>query len=113
MQSITLLLVICIFSVALASFTNELHVSTAGNDEVGTGALDSPFASLVGARNAIRALKREQGGALKQPVTVYLHPGKYFLQEPFVLEAEDSSFPDTPITYHLYCLSPISIISFI
>jgi len=61
--------------------------------------LDQPVASLVRAKDMIRELKKEQGGVLMQPVNVYLRGGRHTLDAPFVLEAQDSSHPDAPITY--------------
>ncbi len=63
---------------------------------------DGPFATLARARNAVRALKRKQGGALKQPATVFLRGGTYFLSEPFVLTPEDSGTAACPVTYAAY-----------
>jgi len=65
------------------------------------GRTDGPFASLARARDAIRELKREQGG-LKQAVTVCLRQGAYYLDEPFVLTPEDSGTAGCPITYSAY-----------
>src|SRR5690348_7863192 len=49
---------------------------------------DGPFATLTAARDAARKLKQSQGGAFKQPVTIYIRGGSYFLPEPFVLQPE-------------------------
>ncbi|MCS7193190.1 MAG: right-handed parallel beta-helix repeat-containing protein, partial [Armatimonadetes bacterium] len=51
---------------------------------------DGPFATLHRAVEAVRQLKRQQGGKLKQPVTIYLRQGFHFLREPIVLTPEDS-----------------------
>lgn len=63
---------------------------------------DGPFATLQKARDAIRKLKREQGGTLKQPVNVLLRGGTYFLSEPVVFTPEDSGTAKFPITYEAY-----------
>lgn len=60
---------------------------------------DGPFATLQCARDAIRELKRRQGGALKQPVAVCVRGGTYELSEPFALTSEDSGSADAPIAY--------------
>ena len=83
------------------------YVATDGND-AWTGTLrgpnasrtDGPFASLGRARNAIRGLKN--AGRFKEPVTVYVRGGTYFLAEPLVLTPQDSGLPDRPITYAAY-----------
>jgi parallel beta-helix repeat protein len=62
---------------------------------------NGPFATLTRARDAVRALKKRQGG-LKQPVMVYVREGTYFLSEPLVLTAEDSGTRACPVTYAAY-----------
>jgi parallel beta-helix repeat protein len=63
---------------------------------------DGPFATLERVRNAIRQLKRQQGGSLKQTVTVMIRGGTYFLTKPLELFSEDSGTEKTPITYTAY-----------
>ena len=63
---------------------------------------DGPFATLERARDAIRELKRQQGGTLKQPITVFLRGGTYFLSEPLKLTSEDSGTKKFPIIYKAY-----------
>ena len=63
---------------------------------------DGPFATLARSRDAIRELKRQQGGVLKQPVTVLLRGGTYFLTEPLIFTPEDSGTAEFPITYAAY-----------
>jgi parallel beta-helix repeat protein len=63
---------------------------------------DGPFATIARSRDAIRQLKREQGGTLKQPVTVFLRGGTYFLTEPITFSAEDSGTKECPVTYQAY-----------
>ncbi|MFN3421414.1 MAG: hypothetical protein ACK40X_06815, partial [Armatimonadota bacterium] len=50
---------------------------------------DGPFSTLHRAIEAVRQMKRQQGGKLERPVTIYLREGTYFLQEPIVLTSED------------------------
>ena len=63
---------------------------------------DGPFATLHRARDAIRELKRQQGGTLQQPITVFLRDGTYFLSEPLIFTPEDSGTPEFPVTYRAY-----------
>ena len=63
---------------------------------------DGPFATLHRAVEAVRELKRQQGGKLKQPVKIYLRAGTYFLREPVILTPEDSGGEGTPITFTAY-----------
>jgi len=74
----------------------EFHVSPSG-DARNPGTKAEPFATLQQARDAVRALK--QTGPLKAPVTVFLHGGTYFLNEPLVLTAADSGTAEYPVTY--------------
>jgi hypothetical protein len=60
---------------------------------------DGPFATLQRARDAIRFLKRQQGGALKQPVTVKMRAGTYFLNQPLLLQPEDSGTAEYPVVF--------------
>ena len=92
---------------AAVTGTATFYVSTDGNDKW-SGKLpapnrektDGPFATLVGARNAIRKLRTEQG--LKHPITVMVRGGKYYLDETVLLGPEDSGTRDQPITYQAY-----------
>ncbi len=61
---------------------------------------DGPLATLEGARDAIRALKREQ--ALTGPVEVLVRAGTYRLRRPLALEPQDSGTEAAPITYGAY-----------
>ncbi|MDZ7957610.1 MAG: right-handed parallel beta-helix repeat-containing protein [Aulosira sp. DedQUE10] len=63
---------------------------------------DGPFATLERARNAIREIKLQQGGILKQPVTVFIRGGTYFLAQPLVFTSEDSGTHKCPIIYTAY-----------
>ncbi len=63
---------------------------------------DGPLATIQRARDVIRELKHQQGGILKQPVTVLVCSGTYFLNEPLVFTPEDSGTEEFPITYKAY-----------
>ena len=83
------------------------YVSPDGNDawsgkQPASQAGDGAFATIARARDAIRELKQQQGGTLKQPVTVFLRGGTYFLQETLRFTAEDSGSKDFLITYTAY-----------
>lgn len=83
------------------------YVSPNGNDawagiEPTEKGKNGAFATIARAREAIRELKQQQGGTLKQPVTVFLREGTYFLQEPLSFTAEDSGTNDFLITYKAY-----------
>lgn len=63
---------------------------------------NGPFATLSRALDAIHDLKQEQNGLLKQPVTIYLRGGTYFLDEPLTLMPDNSGTEDCPITIEAY-----------
>lgn len=65
----------------------------------GDGSLQSPFQTLVQARDSIRA--RRQAGTLKEgeAVTVVVAPGVYPLAASFALNAEDSGTAQAPVVY--------------
>jgi hypothetical protein len=83
---------------------DQLYVAPDGND-AWTGRLaqpnsthtDGPFATLTGARDAIRQLKH--GGSLAHAVTVTIADGRYDLTNTFALDSRDSGAARTPITY--------------
>ena len=84
-----------------------LYVATDGNDAwSGTRAApvadrsDGPFATLTRASDAIRERKGRDG--LTRPITILVRGGKYYLEQPLVLRAEDSGTYEYPITYAAY-----------
>jgi len=84
------------------------YISPSGNDawsgklaEPNKAKTDGPFATLTKARDAVRELKQKQG-ELKEPVTIFLRGGIYFLEEPLSLGPEDSGSKEHPITYAAY-----------
>jgi len=81
-----------------------LYVAPGGDDrwsgslpKANAGKTDGPLATLAGARDAIRKLKAR--GGLREPITVLIAEGTYFLAEPLVLEPRDSGTAACPITY--------------
>ena len=91
------------------SETVVFYVATDGKDswsgklsEPNTERSDGPFATIMRSRDAIRELKRQQGGQLKQSVTVCIKEGTYFLTKPLVFTAIDSGTKRFPITYASY-----------
>ena len=74
----------------------ELFVSPTG-DDANAGTAEKPFASLVRARDEIRALKGK--GPLTDHVRVIVADGKYDLTEPLELLPEDSGKRHATVTY--------------
>ena len=66
------------------------------------GRTDGPFATVLRARDAVRELKRRQGGRLEQPVIVSLRGGTHRLSEPLVFTPEDAGTETCPIAYTAY-----------
>lgn len=73
-----------------------------GGDDASPGTLDKPFKTPARARDAIRTLRRERGAQAAGPVSVYLRGGAYYLNEPLVIQPQDSGTADAPITYLAY-----------
>ncbi|MFV2067371.1 MAG: nitrous oxide reductase family maturation protein NosD [Pirellulales bacterium] len=82
----------------------DLHVSPSGKD-AWTGRIeapnargsDGPLATIAGARDAIRRLRREQ--ELDQTVVIHVRHGTYAIAQPIRFTSEDSGSPEHPIIY--------------
>ena len=66
-------------------------------DTPNAGGTDGPFATLEGARDALRKIP-----AKTQPITVQLRQGYYLLERPFALGPQDSGTAAAPISYAAY-----------
>jgi len=75
----------------------ELHVSPTGKD-ANPGTAEAPLASLAGARDRIRQIKKK-GGLPPGGVTVWVHGGIYPVLQTLELTEEDSGASDSPIVY--------------
>ncbi|MBN2449116.1 MAG: right-handed parallel beta-helix repeat-containing protein [Lentisphaeria bacterium] len=76
----------------------EFWVSPRGDDGA-PGTRERPFATLTRARGAVRALRRDGGGVLPGPVTVWLRGGLYEVPETLSLTPEDGGSPACPVNY--------------
>ncbi len=72
-----------------------LHVAADGNDS-NQGTQDSPFASLIAAKNHVRQLI---AAGLNTDVRVVVHSGTYFLDESLVFSYQDAPSPKYSIAY--------------
>jgi len=98
------LLLLVSSDVGRADEKSVLYVSPRGNDRW-SGRLpapddtqqDGPLATLIGARDAIRRMRKEN--RLTGAVDVMLLDGTYRLAEPLVLTAEDSGGAESPVTW--------------
>jgi hypothetical protein len=76
----------------------DFYVATNGTDS-NPGTIDQPFATLEGARTAIRALSHPMSSS----VTVWVRNGRYYLQTPFKLSgSQDSGTATAPVIYRNY-----------
>jgi len=94
------ILFLAVFSVLAADAKPApvvLHVAPQGND-AWSGQSDRPLATLPGARDWVRRLKKA-GPLPAGGVRVELHAGRYELAEPLELTAADSGTPAAPIVY--------------
>ncbi len=71
-----------------------LYVAVDG-DDANSGGADTPLATLAGARDAIRAMRKRSDGG----VTVMVGAGTYYLAETLVLGANDSGREGAPVRY--------------
>lgn len=86
---------------------HRFYVSTDGNDQwsgtlptPNSDTTDGPFATLIRARDAIR--EQNATDPIAGPVNVMITGGTYHLNDPLVLEHQDSGTEDSPITYTAY-----------
>lgn len=86
----------------------ERYVATDGNDRwsgtldrPNTERTDGPWATLAGARDAIRR-ERAAGRLAPGPVTIHVRGGVYHLETPLVFEPADSGTPDGPVLFEAY-----------
>jgi len=113
LQSLFLFVALVVFSLQLLSFAavaeNAVYVSPEGNDKASGSSPKEAFATLQRARDAIREMKKTkalpEGG-----VTVWLCPGRYYLDKGFELTAEDSGTAEAPIVYRAMPGKQVSII---
>jgi hypothetical protein len=75
----------------------EIWVSPTGSDQhPGTQAL--PKASLHAALREARELRRLNDASIKDGITIYMHGGRYVLDEPILLRSDDAGTLDSPTT---------------
>jgi Right handed beta helix region len=93
-----------------ASQSIVFYVSPAGSNtwsgrlkEPNSTRTDGPFATLDGARIALRRLLRPNPGSITGiPVIVYLRKGNYSLQKPILFDSDDSGLKGASITYEAF-----------
>jgi len=96
-RRVCLAVMICAAAGHVARAATTLYVAPGGSDDA-TGTREAPLATLEGAREAIRRMKR--AGALPEGgVTVELRAGVYERKTAFALTAADSGTAEAPIVY--------------
>jgi hypothetical protein len=81
-----------VFALASTLCAADLHVAPSGDDR-NSGTAAQPFATLGAARDAARAL------AGREPVTVHVADGVYYLPDTLVFTPADSGRPGAPVVY--------------
>lgn len=76
-------------------YSAEFHVALNGKDS-NPGTEKKPFATLLQARDAIRALPKTERA---KGVTVWIHEGRYATDKTWTFEANDSGTEQAPIVY--------------
>ena len=74
----------------------KLYVSAAGNDK-NAGTAEFPLASLKGAADKLRMLRKSL--VPEDSVEVIVSDGKYFMTQPLVMNVEDSGTADAPVVF--------------
>jgi hypothetical protein len=86
---------VAIAATAVAAATTTIHVAPNGNDGNPAG----PFATPGRAIQAVRELRKTNGGKLPGPVTIEFGAGTYRLAEPLVLTPEESGTAEAPVVW--------------
>ena len=101
--------IVVLFALPLAVCGADLYVAPNGNDawsgrfaEPQPNGDDGPLASLVGARDRLRAIRSRQSPEPPGPLTVHLRGGMYTLAKTFELGSSDSGSKSHPVIYRNY-----------
>ncbi|RRB02155.1 right-handed parallel beta-helix repeat-containing protein [Larkinella rosea] len=86
----------CLCLLAVESYSQTIYVTPLGNDQ-NPGTLQKPLATLTGARNRARLLRRQK--TLTKPIEIVVRKGEYMMTEPLVLSAEDSGSETAPLVF--------------
>jgi len=97
---IRLIFIFSLFLALLSPARADFYISTSGSD-AGGGTKSKPFATLEGARDAIR-YRIARGDGKRKPITIWVHGGDYLRTNAFELIAADSGAADAPIAWRAY-----------
>jgi hypothetical protein len=95
-QLSVIVLIVLLLSGNFYLSAQKIYISPDGNDS-NPGTIDKPMASLTGARDKVREL-RKNGQALTSPEVVAMQ-GEYFMMQPLILTTEDSGTPSSGLTF--------------
>ncbi|MFO7903606.1 MAG: right-handed parallel beta-helix repeat-containing protein [Pirellulaceae bacterium] len=97
LPSIVVLVSVCWLLFAASASWAEVtyHVSVQGNDRA-AGTAEEPFRSLGRAQRAVRTRLKQK---TDEPVTVLVHEGTYWLDQPLTFTPADSGTAEAPVTY--------------
>lgn len=76
----------------------DFYVSPSGNDQ-NQGTKEAPVATFIAARDLVRKYKSIHESLPSEGITVWVGEGEYFLNEPFILDENDSGSPENPIVW--------------
>ena len=82
----------CVPSLGSPLLAAEIHASSSGRDDA-AGTAAEPLRTVSAAQRAARKM------AGREPITVVLHAGVFYLPETLVLTADDSGTGASPVTY--------------
>ena len=89
------LLLLTLLTFSQAIIARDIFISPHGDDK-NPGTREQPLATLTGARDNIRSSRLN---GIKEPVNVIVMEGTYFMTEPLLLDATDTSEPGSAITF--------------
>ncbi|GAB2777659.1 hypothetical protein GCM10027275_21040 [Rhabdobacter roseus] len=81
---------------AASAFSQQLYVAPTGSDQ-NPGTAERPLATLQGARDKARQLRRASAPA--RPIEVVVRAGTYWMAEPLRLTTEDSGTEASPLVF--------------
>ncbi len=89
-----------LFTISCSTGEKEIFVSPSGDDN-NPGTMDKPLATIEGARDKIREMKKEESFP-SSGITVYFMEGDYSINKTIEFNEQDSGFYNAPIIYKAY-----------
>ena len=96
---LVLVLMLLVGALPLAAVEPVTFFVAPDGDDAAAGTVEKPFRTPARARDAVRQVRRDRGGKLGAPATVFLRGGNYFLPEKFMLTPEDGGTAEHPVIY--------------